>query len=125
MCRSKSSKGDRIEKVYEYVIAGNSLKRKISQMKAVEDFESRPHEAVSFVVEGGQEIQEWNEQKLPKVLPGHSGKKAEKRRRQIRRVEREESGMTSRKRWLQASRRRQALDGVKEAAQRSGGQRIM
>ena len=42
-------------------------------MKVVEDFESRPHKAVPFVVERGKEIQEWNEQKLPKVLPGYSG----------------------------------------------------
>ena len=54
-------------------------------MKVVEDFESRPHKAVSFVVERGKEIQEWNEQKLPKVLPGFSGgvqkKKEEKKKR--------------------------------------------
>ena len=29
--------------------------------------------AVTFVVERGKERQEWNEQKLPKVLPGYSG----------------------------------------------------
>ena len=39
----------------------------------MEDFESRPQKAVSFVVEREKEIQEWNEQKLPKVLPGYSG----------------------------------------------------
>ena len=50
-----------------------SLKGKFSQMEAVEDFESRPHKAVSFVVERERKIQEWNEQTLPKVLPGHSG----------------------------------------------------
>ena len=72
-CRSKSAKGEWVEKVYDYVIACNRPKGKISQMKVVEDFESRPHKAVSFVVERGKEIQEWNEQKLPKVLPGHSG----------------------------------------------------
>ena len=44
-------------------------------MKVVEDFESRPNKAVPFVVERGKEIQEWNEQKLPKVLPGYSGGK--------------------------------------------------
>ena len=49
------------------------LKGKISQMKVVEDFESRPHKAVTFVVERGKERQEWNEQKLPKSLPGYSG----------------------------------------------------
>ena len=42
-------------------------------MKVVEDFESRPHKAVSFLVECEKEIQEWNEQKVPKVLPGYSG----------------------------------------------------
>ena len=42
-------------------------------MKLVEDFESRPRKAVSFVVERGKERQEWNEQKLPKALPGYSG----------------------------------------------------
>ena len=42
-------------------------------MRVVEDFESRPHKAVSFVVEREKEIQEWNERKLPKVLPGYSG----------------------------------------------------
>ena len=34
-------------------------------------FESRPHEAVSFVVERDKEVQEWNEQKMPKALPGY------------------------------------------------------
>ena len=32
----------------------------------IEDFESRPHKAVTFVVQRGRERQEWNEQKLPK-----------------------------------------------------------
>ena len=38
-------------------------------MKVIEDFESRPHKAV----ERGKERQEWNEQQLPKTLPGYSG----------------------------------------------------
>ena len=43
-------------------------------MEVVEDFESRPHEAAFFVVEEREkEMKEWNEQKLPKVLPGYSG----------------------------------------------------
>ena len=53
-CRSTSAKGEWVEKVYDYVIACNSLKGKISQMKVVEDFESRPHKPVSFVVERGK-----------------------------------------------------------------------
>ena len=39
-----------IEKIYD-VIACNSFYGKISQMEVVEDFESRPHKAASFVVE--------------------------------------------------------------------------
>ena len=42
-------------------------------MALVEDFESRPNEAVSFVVKRKKEIKEGSEQKLPKVFPGFSG----------------------------------------------------
>ena len=72
-CRSKGTKAEWIEKVYDYVFACSSLKGKISQMEVVEDFVSRPHKAVSFLDERGKELQEWNEQKLPKALPGYSG----------------------------------------------------
>ena len=47
----KSAKGEWIEKISDCVIVCNSLKGKISHMQVVEDFESRPHKAVSFVVE--------------------------------------------------------------------------
>ena len=70
---SAPEKGEWVEKVYDFVIACNSLKGKISHMKVVEDFESRPHKAVFFVVEREKVLQEWNEQKLPKALPGYSG----------------------------------------------------
>ena len=39
----------------------------------VEDFESRPHRAVTFVVERGKEGQEWSEQRMPKASLGYSG----------------------------------------------------
>ena len=42
-------------------------------MKVVEDFESRPHKAVSSAVERKKEEQEWNKQKMPKALLGYSG----------------------------------------------------
>ena len=41
-------------------------------MEVVEDFESRPHKAVSFVVEKDKKVLEWNEQKMPKALSSHS-----------------------------------------------------
>ena len=74
-CRSKNAKGESVEKVYDYVIACSSLKGKISQMKAVEDFESRPRKAVTFVGQRGEDRQEWREQRVPKVLPGYSGRR--------------------------------------------------
>ena len=48
-CRSKSVKGECVEKVYDYVIACNSLEGKISQMEVVEDFESTPHKSSAFL----------------------------------------------------------------------------
>ena len=72
-CRSKNAKGVWLEKVYDHVMACNSLEGTISKMKVMEDFESRPRKAVTFVVERGKERQEWSEQRMPKVLPGYSG----------------------------------------------------
>ena len=72
-CRSKGPKGEWIERTFDYLVACQGSRGKISQMKVVEDFESRPHKAVSFVVEREKEMQEWNEQKLPKVLSCYSG----------------------------------------------------
>ena len=86
-CRSKGPKGEWIERTYDYVIAGGSLKRKsISQME-VEDFESRPQKAVSFVVDREKEEQAWNGQKMPEVLPGHSGGRLPGRSTQKKKVE--------------------------------------
>ena len=64
-CRSKGPKGEVIERTHDYVIASRSHKGKVKSpnMEAVEDFESRPHKAVSFVVERNKEVQEWREQK--------------------------------------------------------------
>ena len=42
-------------------------------MQVIEDFESRAHKAVTITVERGKRRQEWNQQKLPKARPGHSG----------------------------------------------------
>ena len=70
MHRSKGSEGDLKEPMIT-LLRVTALKGNISLMKVVEDFDSRPHKAVSFVVEK-KEVQEWNEQKLPKVLPGYN-----------------------------------------------------
>ena len=95
-CRSKGLKGEWFESTCEYVAACHSFRGEISQMKVEEDFESRPHKAVSFV----KEVQEWDEQKLPKVLLGYGEagcqeeaqkKEAEEKRRQRRNADRDTS----------------------------------
>ena len=53
-CRSKNVKGDWVEKVYDCVIACSSPEGNFSDMQVIEDFESRPHNAVIFVVEKGK-----------------------------------------------------------------------
>ena len=42
-------------------------------MKLVEDFESMPHKAVSFVVERDKEEKEWEEQRMPIAMLGFTG----------------------------------------------------
>ena len=55
-CRSKGPKGELVERAYDYVIPSQNLKGKITKMEVVEDFEFRPHKAVSFVIERDKEV---------------------------------------------------------------------
>ena len=72
-CRSKSPQGELIERTYDNVIASRRLQREIRNMDVVGDFESRPHNAVSFVVDRDREFQVWREPKVFKAVPGFSG----------------------------------------------------
>ena len=90
--RSKGPNGELIERTYDYVVASHGLQEEIKNMEVVEDFESRPHKAVTFLVERNNEFQVWRDQKMPKMLPGFSGgrlpgrsKVAKKKRRRERR----------------------------------------
>ena len=47
----QGSIGELNERTYDYVIASHGLQVKIKNMEVVEDFESRPHKAVTFLVE--------------------------------------------------------------------------
>ena len=101
-------------------------------MEVVEDFESRPHKAVSSLVEREEEIQEWNEQKLPKVLPGYSGGRLSGRSEEERGREEEEEEEDSRerpvryetaqKKWLRA--KAGVHEEAKSIAQRTLGQSV-
>ena len=75
-CRSKGPEDVWIERTYDYVVASGSLKgtshrwrwwKILSQdhMNSVFSCQKRERERE-------KEVKEWNEQKLPKVLPGYS-----------------------------------------------------
>ena len=113
-CSSKSAQEEWVEKVYDYIIACNSLKGNISQMKVVEVFESRPHKAVSFVAERGKEVQDCNEQKLPKVLPGYSGGKLPGRNTKEKRREEGEVDEDGEERRIRGQIVQEAVAGIKE-----------
>ena len=115
-CRSKGTKSEWIEKVYDYVLACNRLKGKISQMEVVEDFVSRPHKAVSFVVGSEKEMQEWYEQKLPKVLPGYSGGRLPRRSRKETRREEGELDEGTEERRIESEIAQEVVAGIKEKA---------
>ena len=53
-CRPKNAEGEWVEKVYDCAIVCNSLEGNNSKVYVLEDFESRPHKAVTFVVERGK-----------------------------------------------------------------------
>ena len=72
-CRSKSPKGELLERTHDYVTASRSLRGEIKNTEVVDDFESRPHKAVSFIVERDKEVQVWSQQKMPEAPPGFSG----------------------------------------------------
>ena len=59
ICRSKGPNGELIERTYDHLIASRSLQGKVKNMAVVEDFESRPHKAVTFQVENDTRLQWW------------------------------------------------------------------
>ena len=80
-CRSRSVKGERVEKVYDYVRACSCLNGRISDIQVVEDFGSRPHKAVTFVVQRGKE-RPWIQRR--KTTRKKHGREREGRRRRKR-----------------------------------------
>ena len=57
----------------DHVVASQRLQEKIKNMEVVEDFESRPHKAVTFLAERDKKIQDMRWLKVPQVLPGFGG----------------------------------------------------
>ena len=71
---------------------------------------------MSFVVKREKEMQEWNEQKLPKVLPGCSGGRLPGRSAKERGREEEEEGEKSRGRKVRYEIAQEVVAGIKEEA---------
>ena len=67
-------------------------------MEVVEDFQSMPHKAVSFVVEGDKEVQEWNKQKMPEGAAWLQWRKAARKKHKRKGREEEEEEEDSRER---------------------------
>ena len=124
--RSEGPKGELIERIYDYVIASQSLRGKITKMEVVEDFESGSHKAVSFEIERDKEVQEWNEQKMPKTLPGFSGGKLPGRSTAEKGREEEEEYEGSRKMQLRKEIAKEVIAsvGTKPTLQRTVEQRV-
>ena len=85
-------------------------------MEVVEDFVLRPHKAVSCVVEGEKEMQEWNEQKLPKVLPGYSGERLPGRSTEEKGKEEGEPDEGREERTIRNEIDQEVVAGIKEKA---------
>ena len=87
----------------------------------VEDFESRPHKTVSFVVKAEKEIMEWNEQKLPKVLPGYSGGRLPGRNAKEKGREEGEVDENGGEKGIRSQIAQEVVAGIKEKASAHDG----
>ena len=85
-------------------------------MKVVEDCESMPHKAESFVVEREKEVQECNEQKMPQVLPGYSGGRLPGRSTEEGGREEEEAEEACREGQVRKEIVQEVVEGIKEKA---------
>ena len=107
-----------IERTYDYVVASGSLKGNISQMEVVEDFESRPHEAVTFVVRREKETKEW------KVLLGYSGGRLPGRNTKEKGREEGKVDEDGEKRKDPGQIVQEVVAGIKEKVSVHGGEKI-
>ena len=69
---------------------------------------------MSFVVEREKEIQEWNEQQLPKVLPGYSGGRLPGRSTKVKGREEGEEDEDSGVRRIRKEIAHEVVTGIKE-----------
>ena len=109
-CRSRSAKGELVEKACDYAMACSSQKGRISDMQVKEDFESRPHKAVTFVVQRGKERQEQrryldtaekdSQEEARKRKVGRNGKKAKEVNKGRRKMRKSKKLLEALRGWL-------------------------
>ena len=83
-------------------------------MQVIEDFESRPHKAVTFVVQRGRERQELDEQKLPKAFTLDTAEEDyqdEARKRKVRKKEKKAKKEMKGRRKMRKSKELEVLRG--------------
>ena len=128
----RTTRGEWIERTNDYVIACNSLRGTFSQTKVVEDFESRPHKAVSFVVERERRYRNgmsrsWRRYFLVTVEEGCEGavqrKEAEKRRKR-RTAERHVRYAIAQEVVAGIKEKAGVHENAKSTAQRTAGQSV-
>ena len=73
-------------------------------------------QVVSFVVEKDKEVQEWDEQKMPKALPGYSGGRLPGRSTKETGREEEEEEKDSRERQVRNEIDQEVTAGIKKKA---------
>ena len=79
--------------VFSPVYHGDSLSR--NPRPRAKSSPTVQHKAITFEVERVKERQEWNEQKLAKALPGHSGGRLPRRCKELKGREEEEECVKS------------------------------
>ena len=126
-CRSRGPEGDLIERAGDYVIASRSLRGRITRRKVVADIESRPHMAVSCVVEREKESRN-GANKVPKALPVISGGKLRGRSKAAKGKEEEDEEKENQERQMRSevtqeivTSRRKEVDEVGDVIIRNTG----
>ena len=89
-------------------------------MEMVDNFDSRPHKAVTFLVERNQKFQVWREQKMPRAQSGSSGGKLP-RRSKVEKREEEEAEEEDQEKKMENEVIRRIIAGVPKEADTVGG----
>ena len=115
-CRSKGTKGGWIGKVHDYVIACKGPNGKSPRCRWWKTSSRGRTKQCPLWLKEKKEMQEWNEQKLPKVLPGYSGGRLPGRSTKEKGREEGEVDEDSGERRIRIEIAQEVVAGIKEKA---------